>query len=65
MESKRQIDFHVGKEFADNHGMKYYESSAKNGSNVETLFLELASEIKEKTIVTPDKSNFLYFLDTF
>lgn len=54
MEARRQVEYAMAKEFADQHGMKYYESSAKTGNNVETLFLELAGEIKQTVILTPD-----------
>lgn len=56
MEAKRQVEYHLAKEFADQNSMKYYESSAKSGSNVEKLFLELAGEIKQQVILTPDLS---------
>ncbi len=56
METKRQVEFQVAKDFAEQNNMKYYESSAKTGTNVDTLFLELASEIKQKVIITPDIS---------
>lgn len=66
MEAKRQVEYHLAKEFADQNSMKYYESSAKSGSNVEKLFLELAGEIKQQVILTPDLSiNNKILLKTF
>ena len=56
MEAKRQVDTQVAKEYAEQNNMKYYESSAKTGTNVDTLFLELASEIKQRVILTPSPS---------
>ena len=35
LDAKRQVESAVAKDFADQHGMKYYESSAKTGNNVE------------------------------
>lgn len=53
LESKRQVEYDVAKHFATQNSMKYYESSARTGDNVEKLFLELAEEIKQR-VITPD-----------
>ena len=65
----RQVEFQTAKEYADSNNMKYYESSAKTGNNVENIFLELASSIKERVIVLPQKKigkKFnIYYVDIF
>ena len=61
LEEKRVITYHQGKEFADNYGLKYIETSAKKNLNVneafETLGRELmaASDDKRITKTKPNK----------
>ncbi|UXI17602.1 hypothetical protein NH340_JMT03545 [Sarcoptes scabiei] len=43
---KKVVDFATAKEFADNLGIPFIETSAKNATNVEQAFLMMASEIK-------------------
>lgn len=47
-EENRQVSFQEGVSFAENHGMKFFEASAKNGINVEEVFTTLTSVIKQK-----------------
>lgn len=42
---KRQVSFDQGKEFADTHGMKFIETSAKNSFNVGDSFIIMTSDI--------------------
>jgi Ras-related protein Rab-1A len=45
LEEKRKIPFEQGKEFAETHGMKFFETSAKNAHNVEQAFVTMTKEI--------------------
>ncbi len=62
LEEKRQVSFEQGKEFADQYGMKFLETSAKTAHNVADSFVTMTKEIialnleKEKAIKT---SNFI------
>ena len=42
LESKSLIDPEEGKAFAEEHGLYFYETSAKTGQNIEELFLDMA-----------------------
>lgn len=53
--SKRQIDYDTACSFANQHNMKYYETSAKNGINVDEIFIFLAKEIKNMVVGSPAK----------
>ena len=53
MESERQMTYEVrkslnrkeGKKFADEHGLLYYECSAKTGENVKEMFVDVMNKI--------------------
>lgn len=47
----REIPSHVGQDFAQRHDMRYLETSAKQADNVEKLFVQIASELMEVTII--------------
>ncbi len=42
---KRQVSYDQGKEFADSHGMKFIETSAKTSLNVGDSFISMTSDI--------------------
>lgn len=44
-EDERKVSSREGKQFADYHGLKYLETSAKTGQNVEEAFLTVAKDI--------------------
>ena len=49
---KKYVDLNCAKKLADKQNMKYFEASAKEGINVETIFLNMAKDImknQEKT----------------
>ena len=49
LEEKRVITYHQGKEFADNYGLKYIETSAKKNLNVNEAFETLGRELMQAT----------------
>ena len=48
LQSKKVVTYDEAKEFADKHGIKFLETSAKNSHNVEQAFQTMASEIKAR-----------------
>ena len=66
--SKRQIPFDTAKQYAESNQMEYIETSAKNGENVETMFINVAREVKKRVITSEGPSNlirFITYLDLF
>ena len=45
--SKCAVETAIAKEFADSLGIPFFETSAKNATNVEEVFITLVSEIKK------------------
>ena len=48
LEDKRQVTYEEGKELADKNELLFFESSAKEGTNVEDIFVNSAKEIAKK-----------------
>ena len=48
LNEKREVSFEEGKELAEKYGMMFYETSAKDGTNVESMFYDSANEIAHK-----------------
>ncbi|XP_029943346.1 ras-related protein ORAB-1 isoform X1 [Salarias fasciatus] len=60
--TKKVVDYTTAKEFADNLGIPFLETSAKSATNVEQAFMTMAAEIKKRmgpgaTAGASDKSN--------
>ena len=47
LEEKRKVSTEDGKEFADQKGMHFYETSCQTGENVENAFMDLVRQIYE------------------
>lgn len=47
---KRKVDKAEAQAFADKFGIPYVETSAKNGTNVENVFMELSNRIKKEVM---------------
>ena len=48
--AKRAVDYETAKAFADEIGIPFLETSAKNATNVEQAFMTMAGEIKTRTV---------------
>ena len=48
LEDKRQVSYEEGKELADKNEFLFFESSAKDGTNVDEIFTNSAKEIAKK-----------------
>lgn len=46
--TKKVVDYTTAKEFAEQLGIPFLETSAKNSTNVEQAFLTMAAEIKNR-----------------
>jgi Ras-related protein Rab-1A len=53
MTNKKVVDRGVAEEFANNLGIPFLETSAKNSTNVEQAFITMAAEIKNRLAQTP------------
>jgi Ras-related protein Rab-1A len=57
LSGKRVVDNAVAQEFADNLGIPFLETSAKDSTNVEQAFMTMAGEIKNRMVVTTNSSS--------
>ena len=48
LENQRQVSYEEGKAYADQLGIKFIETSAKNSVNVDNAFFTMANEIKAR-----------------
>eukprot|EP00775_Hariotina_reticulata_P003290 gene3290-3567_t len=53
LDSMRVVDYQKAKAFADEIGIPFLETSAKNSSNVEQAFMTMAAEIKNRMASQP------------
>lgn len=57
MLAKKIVDFSTAKEYADNIGIPFLETSAKDSTNVEQAFLTMAAEIKNRMGPSPGSTS--------
>eukprot|EP00271_Cylindrocystis_brebissonii_P013515 TRINITY_DN33381_c0_g1_i1.p1 TRINITY_DN33381_c0_g1~~TRINITY_DN33381_c0_g1_i1.p1 ORF type:complete len:203 (+),score=35.17 TRINITY_DN33381_c0_g1_i1:195-803(+) len=55
--AKKVVDYQTAKAFADEIGIPFLETSAKNATNVEQAFMTMAAEIKNRMASQPALSN--------
>ena len=58
MDSERKVTFEQGKDFATQYGMKFFETSAKDSTNVAEAFVTMTKEVikgsnKKAPIISP------------
>jgi len=53
MDSKRQVEYEEAKAFADERGIPFLETSAKDATNVEKAFIQMAGDIKNRMAMVP------------
>eukprot|EP00899_Mesostigma_viride_P016404 jgi/Mesvir1/24765/Mv22021-RA.1 len=51
--AKKVVDYQTAKSFADEFGIPFLETSAKNATNVEQAFMTMAAEIKNRMASQP------------
>ena len=49
LEKDRKVTFEQGREFANQYGMKFFETSAKESKNVQESFVTMTKEIIKET----------------
>ena len=63
MEKERKVSFEKGMEFADLHGMKFFETSAKENRNVEEAFKEMTKDIINSLKKVNEKANASFVIE--
>jgi len=65
LENERKVKFSQGKEFAKQYGMNFFETSAKNTTNVIEAFTAITKEIiKEKKNKSINKNKKVFIVDS-
>jgi len=49
MENERKVTYEQGKDFAEQYGMKFFETSAKNSTNVNEAFITMTKEVMKNS----------------
>ena len=63
LENKRAVSFEEGQEMANHYGVRFLETSAKAGTNVSELFMDIASRIPGQTSGPPQAPQGLVLAD--
>ena len=48
LEDKREVSYEEGKNFAEENNLLFFETSAKDGNNIQEIFLESATLLVDK-----------------
>ena len=48
LEEKREVSYEEGKNFAEENNLLFFETSAKDGNNIQEIFLESATLLVDK-----------------
>ena len=48
LENKREVSYEEGKNFAEENDLLFFETSAKEGNNIQEIFVQSATNILEK-----------------
>ena len=48
LENKREVSYEEGKNFAEENELLFFETSAKEGNNIQEIFVQSATNILEK-----------------
>ena len=48
LEEKREVSYEEGKNFAEENNLLFFETSAKDGNNIQEIFLESANLLVDK-----------------
>ena len=48
LEEKREVSYEEGKNFAEENNLLFFETSAKDGNNIQEIFLESATNLVDK-----------------
>ena len=48
LEDKREVSYEEGKNFADENNLLFFETSAKEGNNIQEIFFQSATNILDK-----------------
>ena len=49
LENERKVTFEQGQDFANQYGMKFFETSAKNSTNVNEAFIAMTKEVMKNS----------------
>ena len=64
LESRREVSFNQGQDFADRQGLIFFETSAMTGENVDALFNECVKTVVERCKMAPIQSKKLKEIDS-